>query len=79
MNTMDRGKILPWLVVAAALAAGACSTREVAGTAAGGAAGYEYSNKRAMDQLDADLSAGRITKEEYNKQKAAIEERSVVY
>lgn len=56
-----------------------CSTREVAtGTAAGGAA-YEYSNKRAMDALEEDYKAGRISEEEYERRKKEIEERSVVY
>jgi len=61
------------------LSVGACSTREVAGTAAGGAAGYEYSNKRAMDQLTEDYRSGRITKDEYDKRKNEIEGRSAVY
>ena len=61
------------------VAIGACTTREVAGTAAGGAAGYEYSNKKAMDELEDDYRAGRIDKDEYESRKQGIEERSVVY
>jgi len=56
-----------------------CSTREVATGAAAGGAAYEYSNKRAMDALEEDYKAGRITQEEYERRKKEIEERSVVY
>jgi uncharacterized membrane protein len=61
------------------LALTACSTREVATGAAVGGAGYEYSNKRAMDALKDDLEAGRITQEEYDRRKKEIEDRSIVY
>lgn len=66
-------------LMAGALAISGCTTREVAGTAAGGAAGYEYSNKRAMDQLEEDYRAGRINKEDYERRKEEIEGRSAVY
>lgn len=68
------------LAAAVALASlGACSTREIlTGTAAGGAA-YEYSNKRAMDDLKDDYDSGRITREEYERRKRDIEGRSLVY
>lgn len=72
-------KLMPLVVaLAGAVLLGACSTREVATGAVGGAAGYEYSNKRAMDELDADYKAGRINKEEYDRRKKQIQERSVV-
>ena len=58
---------------------GACSTREVATGAAVGGAAYEYSNKRAMDQLKEDRNAGRISEEEYERRKKEIEKRSLVY
>lgn len=67
------------LIASFVLAIGACSTREVATGAVVGGAGYEYSNKRAMDELKADLEAGRITQEEYDRRKKEIEERSLVY
>lgn len=57
----------------------ACSTREIATGAAVGGAAYEYSNKRAMDDLREEYEAGRITREEYEMRKKKIEERSVVY
>jgi uncharacterized membrane protein len=57
----------------------ACSTREVATGAAVGGAAYEYSNKRAMDNLKADYQAGRITREEYERRKKEIEGRSLIY
>ena len=61
------------------MALGACTTREVATVAAVGGAAYEYSNKRAMDQLKEDRNAGRISEEEYERRKKEIEKRSVVY
>jgi uncharacterized membrane protein len=67
------------LIVSFTFALSACSTREVATGAAVGGAGYEYSNKRAMDQLKEDLDAGRITQEEYDRRKKEIEDRSLVY
>jgi uncharacterized membrane protein len=57
----------------------ACSTREVVSGAAGGAGGYELANKRAMDQLEEDYQAGRITQDEYERRKEEIEGRSAVY
>lgn len=57
----------------------ACSTREVATGAAVGGAAYEFSNKRAMDQLREDYQAGRITQDEYERRKQEIEGRSLVY
>jgi hypothetical protein len=65
------------LVVASSMTA--CSTRELATGAVVGAGAYEYSNKRAMDDLDQDYRAGRITREEYERRKDQIESRSVVY
>lgn len=57
----------------------ACTTRELATGAAVGGAAYEYSNKRAMDQLKEDHEAGRISSEEYERRKQEIKDRSVVY
>lgn len=67
------------LALCAALALGACSTREVLTGAAAGGAAYEYSNKRAMDELQADYDAGRIDEQEYERRKREIEQRSLVY
>ena len=70
------------LVIALALGVAAttgCSTREVAAGAAVGGAAYEYSNKRAMDELERDYQAGRIKRDEYERRKKEIEKRSVVY
>jgi uncharacterized membrane protein len=50
----------------------------VAGVAASGAA-YEYSNKRAVDALEEDHREGLITREEYERRKDEIEQRSLVY
>lgn len=56
-----------------------CSTREMATGAAAGGAAYEYSNKRAMDELQQEYDAGRINRDEYERRKKEIEERSLVY
>jgi uncharacterized membrane protein len=77
---MNAKTVSMWIMLMiSAGAISACSTREVASTAGGGAAGYEYSNKRAMDQLEEDYKAGRIDKNEYDQRKSEIESRSVVY
>jgi hypothetical protein len=74
---MEHWKVLPLAAcLAGATLLGGCAA--VAGGAAGGAAGYEYSNKRAMDELEADYRAGRISKEEYFQRKEEIDKRSVV-
>ncbi|MDT8403447.1 hypothetical protein [Sulfuriflexus sp.] len=57
----------------------ACSTREMATGAAAGGAAYEYSNKRAMDELQQEYDAGRINRDEYERRKKEIEKRSLVY
>ncbi len=44
-----------------------------------GGAAYEYSNKRAMDELTDDYKSGRITSKEYERRKKEIEDRSLVY
>jgi uncharacterized membrane protein len=73
-------KFVTFLLIASfVLVLGACSTREVATGAAVGGAAYEFSNKRAMDQIKDDLDSGRITQEEYNRRKKEIEDRSLVY
>jgi hypothetical protein len=64
------------ILVAGTVALGGCAA--VAGGAAGSAAGYEYSNKRAIDELEADYEAGRITKDEYQLRREEIDKRSVV-
>ena len=76
---MYRLIVTTFLMASFAMGVGACSTREVATGAAVGGAAYEYSNKRAMDQLREDLNAGRITQEEYDRRKKEIEGRSLVY
>lgn len=56
-----------------------CSTREMATGAVVGAGAYEYSNKRAMDELEDDYKAGRITQQEFERRRDDIEKRSLVY
>lgn len=68
------------LLVALGLAA--CSREAVIGGAAVGAAAggaYEYSNKRALENLREDYEKGEISKEEYERRKREIEKRSAVY
>lgn len=67
------------LIVSFAVVLAACTTREVATGAAVGGAAYEYSNKRAMDELKSDRDAGRISRAEYERRKREIEKRSLVY
>lgn len=67
------------LIVSFAVVLAACSTREVATGAVVGGAAYEYSNKRAMDELKKDFNSGQISQEEYERRKREIEKRSAVY
>ncbi len=70
------------LIVLPLLLAGGCSRQAAGGAALGvGAAGavYEYSNKKAMDELDRDLQSGKISQEEYQRRKKQIEDKSLVY
>ncbi len=59
-----------------------CSRGAVGGAAVGaGAAGaaYEYQNKKALQSLEDDWKAERISKDEYLRRKKEIEKRSLVY
>lgn len=59
-----------------------CSRGVVGGTALGvGAAGavYEYSNKKALDDLESDYKSGKISADEYERRKQAIKDKSLVY
>lgn len=67
------------VISAIALSVSSCTTRQVVAGAGIGGAAYEYSNKRAMDDLRDDYEKGRITREEYDRRKKEIEKRSVVY
>jgi hypothetical protein len=72
------------MVAGAALAAALAGCSSKTGTAAAvgvGAAGaaYEYSNKRAMDDLKAQRESGQISQKEFDRRKQEIEGRSAVY
>lgn len=72
------------IAIAAVLAVGLAGCSSKTGTAAAvgvGAAGaaYEYSNKRAMDELKEQRESGQISQEEFNRRKQEIESRSAVY
>jgi hypothetical protein len=59
-----------------------CSRELVGGAALGaGAAGaaYEYQNKEALEDLENDFRAGRISRDEYLRRKQEIQNKSVVY
>lgn len=71
--------VIPLMTLVLAGGLAGCSTRQVAAGAAVGGAAYEYSNKRAMDDLEKDYQAGRIDRAEYERRKKEIEKRSLVY
>lgn len=76
---MNRVSFATSMAVLLLVGLGGCSTREMATGAAVGGAAYEYSNKRAMDELKQDYDSGRITREEYERRKKEIGDRSIVY
>lgn len=80
---MDVGKRTLFILMLAGVVMLAGCDRKFVGGAAVGAAGagaaYEYQNREAIKQLDEDRAAGRISQEEYDRRKAEIEKRSVVY
>lgn len=68
-------------VLLAAVAAVGCSSKAgnvAAGAGAAGAA-YEYSNKRSVDKLEQDVKDGKISREEYDRRRKDIEDKSLVY
>lgn len=78
---MIRITIIMLSVLSLALMSG-CSREVVGGAALGaGAAGaaYEYSNKKALEDLKDDYEDGRISREEYDRRKEKIEDKSLVY
>lgn len=73
--------ILSVALIALSVGMVGCSSKAgnvAVGAGAAGAA-YEYSNKRALDQLDEDLKQGKISKEEHARRRQDIEKRSVVH
>jgi len=85
-TTRVKSRFLPTAAIAAVLAAAGatagCSTNEVAGGLLGGAAvggAYEYSNKRALEDLREEYESGEITREEYERRRRDIEKRSIIY
>ena len=70
------------VAVGLSIALGACSRQAVVGGAAVGAAAggvYEYSNKKALENLKDDYEDGKISREESRRRKKEIEDRSLVY
>jgi hypothetical protein len=77
-----KGPIIAIFAIMLAIGAGGCSRGFVGGAAvgAGGAgAAYEYQNKKALDELEKDFNAGRITKDEYLRRKNEIQKKSLIY
>lgn len=75
-------KIIPLALLAAALGSSACSGAFWGGTATGAlatGAGYELQARRQMNQLEDDLKAGRIDRNEYEDRKRQIERGSIIY
>lgn len=59
-----------------------CSKGVAGGAALGvGAAGaaYEYSNKKALDDLEDDYKSGKISADEYERRKREVEKKSLLY
>jgi uncharacterized membrane protein len=64
------------------LVSGAAGCQFLGGAAVGaGATGaaYEYENKRALELVERDFAAGRISRDEYLERKRDIEKRSIVH
>lgn len=74
--------LLVAVALAVPLAIAGCGNRAVTGAAVGGAAAggaYEYQNKRALDRLEHQYESGEISRDEYERRKDEIEDRSLVY
>lgn len=78
---MNKKLITSLMLAFAVVAIGGCSSKAGNVALGAGAAGgaYEYSNKRAMDDLKREREEGKISQEEYERRKAEIENRSLVY
>lgn len=78
---MDRRIVAITLPLACLLAAGCASKAGniAVGAGVGAGAAYEYQHKRELDQLQKDYEAGKINKQEYDRRRKEIENRSVVY
>ncbi len=80
-TTLKKSLILIPAVFAGLVLAG-CGSRAVTGAAVGAAAvggAYEYQNKEAMDQLENDYRRGHISRDEYERRRAEIGDKSLIY
>ena len=68
-------------ILLAAFAVAGCSSKAGNVGVGAGAAGaaYEYSNKRSVDKLDQEVKEGKISREEYDRRRKEIEDKSLVY
>lgn len=70
---------IPVFAIAFVAATGCASKAgNVALGAAGAGAAYEVENKHEIDQLDKQLSEGKISKDEHDRRVQAIKDRSIV-
>lgn len=67
------------LLVLSALVGCSSKAGNVAVGAGAAGAAYEYSNKRSVDKLDEDVKAGKISREEYDRRRKEVEDKSLVY
>lgn len=77
---MKRSLALTGLFLGSVVLTG-CSGAFWGGTGAGvlgAGAGYEYQAQRQMDQINADLKAGKITQKEYDIRKDQIQRGSLL-
>ena len=76
---MHKATLLMALIGAGVVAGCSSKAGNVAVGAGAAGAAYEYSNKRTMDKLDQDAKEGKISREEYDRRRKEVEEKSVVY
>lgn len=77
---MKRISIVFSLVIAASLSSAGCSKSFYGGAAVGAAgagAAYEYQAHRAIEEVEKDYKDGKISKEEYERRKEEIRNRSL--
>lgn len=76
---MNKATLLMAILAAGVVVGCSSKAGNVAVGAGAAGAAYEYSNKRAIDKLDQDAKEGKISREEYDRRRKEVEEKSVVY
>jgi len=75
-------KRMALIVIVASVVQWGCDAKVLGGAAVGAAgagAAYEIQNKRQMDRLNDEYTAGRIDQNEYQTRKQQIEKGSIIY